>query len=465
MKALPGPGLTIGAWYGLMALTVATLLANLVNEVPILIAEPMKHDLLLSDIQIGALRGGAITLTTALAAFPIGWLADRIDRRKLYALCILIWSVAVSASGFAGSYSLLFFCWLGVALGEGAINPVTFSIIPDLVPRRRLLFANSVFFITQLLGVAAGLWIGGALLASMGTWKSSFPTALAGLADWRLTLVALGLPGPFVALMILLMPAMRSPKPADGVSRINYVSSTELIAFIKVHRWTLLPIFIGFGLIAGGNTALFGWVAIALVRFFGETPAEVGMRLAPIFAVAGISGVVLGGLIVRLIRRRFAERAAVKAAQFYGSLLVATTTLYLFAESATQVYTILGIQVLVSMATLVLGPTTVQSITPAAMRGRMFAVTGFFYVGYLALAPLLIGGISDALGPAPRNLIFAMIGVTLPSIAIGVVLLMMSERTLGRTLEAVRIADAEKSSMNLDVRPAGPIWKTDDANG
>jgi MFS family permease len=52
----------------------------------------IKGDLNLSDTQMGFISGAAFTITYALVAVPIAGLSDRISRKKIITVAIVIWS-------------------------------------------------------------------------------------------------------------------------------------------------------------------------------------------------------------------------------------------------------------------------------------------------------------------------------------------------------------------------------------
>src|SRR5690606_2616548 len=136
----------LSAWYALAILSTTVLYAVMDRQVLILLAQPLKVALNLSDTQIGSLQGVGAALFGAIAVFPLGWLADRMDRRILLALCILVWTVAIAACGLANSYwSLLFFVAL-LAAGEAGLSPIVFSLIPDLFPERQRMTANFIYY-------------------------------------------------------------------------------------------------------------------------------------------------------------------------------------------------------------------------------------------------------------------------------------------------------------------------------
>src|SRR5580693_6148662 len=86
-------------------------------------AAPIKHDLHLSDAQLGLLNGTAFVALYCVCGIPLGWLADRIDRRAVIALGLLIWSAMTAACAITGSFGAFFLARVGVGLGEACLVP------------------------------------------------------------------------------------------------------------------------------------------------------------------------------------------------------------------------------------------------------------------------------------------------------------------------------------------------------
>src|SRR5438128_252212 len=124
-------------WYGLAVMILVSTAGNSIGPILLLVIERVKADLSLSDTQIGLLRGIATTLVVALASYPIAWVADRVDRRLVFAGCMLVWAAATVGIGLANSYPMLLAMGVGMAFGEAVLGPVTFAIIPELFPPER----------------------------------------------------------------------------------------------------------------------------------------------------------------------------------------------------------------------------------------------------------------------------------------------------------------------------------------
>jgi MFS family permease len=140
------------SWVALVILSMAAWYAVIDKQVLILLAQPLRTDLGLSDTQIGGLQGAGAALFTAIAVVPLGWVSDRIDRRIVLAACVLVWSVAAAACAWATGYWSLLACVAFLAAGEAGLTPTVSAIVPDLVPERQRMTANFVLFGTVRVG-------------------------------------------------------------------------------------------------------------------------------------------------------------------------------------------------------------------------------------------------------------------------------------------------------------------------
>src|SRR6266581_7947351 len=80
---------------------------------------PLKTDLLISDTESGRINS-AFMLGYFLTAPFFGYLGDRISRKWLIALGILIWSAGTVLSGFATGIGVLLLFRVLVGVGEAS---------------------------------------------------------------------------------------------------------------------------------------------------------------------------------------------------------------------------------------------------------------------------------------------------------------------------------------------------------
>ncbi|MBT7369454.1 MAG: MFS transporter, partial [Gammaproteobacteria bacterium] len=88
-----------------------------------ILLEPIKHDLMLSDTELGLLGGLAFALFYATLGIPIAALADRWSRVKVLVISMVIWSAMTALCGMAVSFATLLLARIGVGVGEAGASP------------------------------------------------------------------------------------------------------------------------------------------------------------------------------------------------------------------------------------------------------------------------------------------------------------------------------------------------------
>src|SRR5690606_19083833 len=140
------------------------------------------------------------------------------DRRWLLAGCILAWSAATAACGFARDSTELLFAAVGVAIGEAVLTPLIYSMIPDLFPGERRTLANLVYFGASLVGAGLGLALSGALVGLLPEGP---------IRPWRLAFLVAAAPAPLLALGVAMIGRVPHGPVADTVR------ATGLAGFVK----------------------------------------------------------------------------------------------------------------------------------------------------------------------------------------------------------------------------------------
>ena len=159
-----------------------------------ILAPGIQKDLSLSDTQMGLLLGPSFSAVHFLAVLPAAWLADRYARRSVVAVGLFAWSVMTALSGIAQNFFHLFLARMGVGVGEAAGSPPSVALLSDTAPLAWRTRALSSLTVGALVGIAAGMLIGGYLGQHYG---------------WRIAFLAVGLPG--VALALLVRFTLRQP--------------------------------------------------------------------------------------------------------------------------------------------------------------------------------------------------------------------------------------------------------------
>ena len=103
-----------------------------------IVAIPVRHELGLSNTQVGLATGFAFALFYTGLGVPIAWLADRYNRVWILVVSLVAWSAMTALSGRAHSFSQLFLARAGVGVGEAGYSPASLALVSDLTaPAKR----------------------------------------------------------------------------------------------------------------------------------------------------------------------------------------------------------------------------------------------------------------------------------------------------------------------------------------
>jgi MFS family permease len=197
--ARPVGGSRAYAAYALFLLTLINFFNYADRNVVFAVFESIKHDLDLTDQQLGWI-GSAYIIVLSLAALPLGVLGDLRTRRGVIAWGVGIWSLFTSLGGAVRGFWQLFFCRAMVGVGEAGYGSASQALIAEYYKERQRAFALGIYSVGMALGGVLGVWLGGVLAEAYG---------------WRLAFLWLGVPGFLLALLAsrLREPERRPPAP------------------------------------------------------------------------------------------------------------------------------------------------------------------------------------------------------------------------------------------------------------
>ena len=270
--------------YVLGLLLGAYILSYLDRQILYILIEPIKAELGLSDSQIGFLGGVTFALFYATLGMPIAYLADRLSRKGIISISMLVWSGMTAMSGMATSFSHMLVARVGVAVGEAGCNPCAHSLISDLYPPKKRVSAMAVYQLGIPIGVMIGLFAGG--------WISEF-------FGWRAAFMAVGIPGVLFSVVIWLT----VKEPARGASELRQQNfdTPPTVRETVCHLWSLKSfrhLAMGTALIGFVVYQVFMWSPSFLIRSYGLSKGEAGTILALINGLGGGFGTWLGGYLV-----------------------------------------------------------------------------------------------------------------------------------------------------------------------
>lgn len=422
------------AYFTVALLMLAYVFAFVDRMALSLVIDPIRRDFGLNDTQVSALAGLAFVVCFVLFSFPFGrWVDRSAARPKALTLGVSLWSLAMLGCGLATNFWQLFLGRMLVGVGEAAVNPVAYSIIPDSFPPRRRGSAMAIY--------ASGASIGGGLAVYLGslllTWAERAQPSLPGigvLAPWQVLFVGLGLPGLFVAGFVHL--SLRDPpRRAPGAMP---ASSRDVAAYFAEHRALFLLMFLGFSGFAISNYAFTVWGPTYFMRVHHMSVAQVGLISGLGFAVFGTTGMILGGLWADRMQRRGHPEAPVwvslriawiQAPFFLGA--------YLSPEPRLAVVLFCCGMFTASMVGGLQGA-MVQALTPNRMRGQAAAVflTVVNVLG-LGVAPTVTAAMTDYVFGGPAEIGKSLAATCAGSLALAAVLLTLGMKRAHERAKAV----------------------------
>jgi EmrB/QacA subfamily drug resistance transporter len=321
-------------WWTLIAVSVATFMLLLDITVVNVALPSIREDLGASftDLQWVV---DAYALTLAALVLTAGSLADRLGRRRLFAVGLAIFSVASLLCALAPDPTFLNLARALQGVGGAAMFAVSLALVAqEFTAGRERGMAMGIYGASIGVAVATGPLVGGALTDSLG-WESVFylnvPVGVAAIAvtymklresrDPNATRVDWAGVATFSAAHLLLVLALvRGNDEGWGSAPIVSLlagSGLLLAAFIAIERRVaepMLPLglfrrraFTGVQLaafaVSGSLFALFLYITLYLQNYLGLSPLEAGMRFLPITLAAFLLGPIAGALLSRVPAR------------------------------------------------------------------------------------------------------------------------------------------------------------------
>ncbi len=201
--------------------------------------------------------GLAFSVFYTVLGLPIGWLADRGNRRAIMGWGVAIWSVMTcGVQDWPGHSGRLLVTRIGVGVGEATLTPAATSFIPDYFPPERLGRAMSVFSLGVFLGSGLAYVIGGAIVGLLEARGGMRVPLVGTVHPWQLVFFAVGFPGLLVALLFL---TVREPPQKSGNARSKLSPSCSPTCAETRVRSSATSL--GFSLSAMVNYGIAGWLA------------------------------------------------------------------------------------------------------------------------------------------------------------------------------------------------------------
>jgi MFS family permease len=414
---------SIGAWWVLAVLFSLYVFAFVDRHVLTILAPDIQKELALSDIQMGVILGPAFGLFYSIFGLPLGWAADRYPRRWVIFVGAILFGLATAATSIAGSFTALFIARMMVGIGEASLSPAAYSLLADKFPRNLFGTASAIYNTGMKIGTAGAYALGGLAVGLAANLVVTLPN-LGQLEPWRLACLMVGAPSVLIACLLF---TFREPA-RTSVARKGDASAGSIVSFLKAEKRLMIPMLLGFSLMAVCTFALSAWTPSYIVRRFGWTPVQYG----PVMAVVSLAAAAT--LIFKDAHVRFytwLQMAALPVAAV--TFFVPDPILFMICYGVLQV---------VALPTIVFMSSAIQLIVPGDLRGQITAVFlfGLQVIGS-SIGPIAVAGLTDYVFRDEKMVGYSMAIVVCTAMPIATILLRLSLKPLRRAVMAAE-ADA-----------------------
>jgi MFS family permease len=368
-----------GAVYALAVLFAINLMNFFDRQIIGGVGEGIRREWALSDTALGLL-GTVFTLLYAVVGLPLGRLSDRIERRKILAAGVFVWSLLTAASGAARSFSQLIVARLGVGIGEATCSPASTSLLGDFFPAALRARAVAIWMLGLPLGLGLANGAGGWILQNWG-WRNAFYLA--------------ALPGLVCAVFALMM-----REPARGMVEAHAVGCRRRPGnpyLLVLGTPTMLWVIVSGALHNFNMYALGAFVAPFLVRFHRMNFVDAGWVAAAVYGFSGVFGLTVGGILAdRLHAKRVDGRLIIGTLAILMSAPLMLLGLMRPRGDVVGFTLLMGTGVGVMFAYYSTVYSTIHDVVEPALRGTAMALYFFaMYVLGASMGPVGTGLVSD----------------------------------------------------------------------
>ena len=369
--------------YTLLLLALANFLNVADRSLLGIVVDPVKYELGLTDTQMSIVSGTAFVLFNLIMGIFIARWVDRGNRKLILTIGIALWSGATALTGLAHGFVSLGVTRILVGVGEATALPVAYSMIADLFQAARRPRAIAIFQLSTFFGLVTGSIVAGVVTAAHG---------------WRFMFVSCGLAG--FLLVLTLVVTMREPARTSSPSSQSLPDAHigQAIAHLARMRG-FVSLSLGTSMAAMAVGALPVWAPAFLLRSHNVPLAQVGALIGPAVGGGGIAGTLFAGwLATRLSRRQGSEVPGLWVPIIALPLATPFYLIYVFAPSVGM--TMGAAAVMNFLLATALGPCIAVAIGMAPPPMRALSSTLMLLASGIiggALAPLIVGRVSDAL--------------------------------------------------------------------
>ncbi len=336
-----------------------------------------------------ALLSVMTSLSIFLFALPAGALADIIDRRKLF-LITQYFSLAVALglgfltfSGYTTSSILLVFTLL-LGIGNAMSLPVNIVVQTEILPKKKILAAMTLFSVAVYIGLAAGPFLGGLVVAAVGAWAVFMLNALS-----------------FVG-VILFLHRWKKPSEDKTIPPEQVVGAIRRGLQYMRHSLHVRSLFVRDFVITICGSAFVSLLPLLARNESGPNSILFGVLIGAF----GIGGLISGLLIVPKIKKMSIEKRVTSAVILYAIAMGAISFQHTLYTTFIGIFVIGAALIVITSSLNFVAYNSVSSW----VKTRVVSVHQMMYWGGVALGSVVWGIVAEIWG-VPIALLAASIGL------------------------------------------------------
>jgi MFS family permease len=333
------------------------------------------RDLHLRGVESAAMIVTVYGLVYALGSYGAGVMADRVNRKAMLGVGLMLNAVAIVCMGLTRSYPALLLLAILAGLAGTLFHPSANALVPEHFPK-------SPGMVIGLLGIGSGLgffagpqYAGWRAETARWHWHS--------VADWQRPCVELGAAGLVMGALFLLL-AREARQGRDGLPRVVHPPLGKTL------RWRVLAIAVVLGCRDFAGVASLSLSSIYFQKAQHRDPKETGLFLG----IMMLMGVVANPLAVWLSPGRRRLRF-LTASLIISSFIIASVPL---APKA-WVLPVLCLFQSMHLGSYAMSDAAILERVPANVRGRVVGLFLTIAGSFAGISPWLMGFWTDRMGP------------------------------------------------------------------
>lgn len=363
---------SVASWSAVAVLSGLYMFSFVDRQILVLLIEPIKHDLRLTDTGVSLLTGLAFAAVYAVMGVPMGRAADLWSRKRVILLGATLWSLLTMLCGFARDFKEMFVARMGVGLGEAALTPAGYAMVADLFAPEKLARGMSVFVIGGVVGSGVSLILGGLVIDLVERVGVISLPIFGEMRVWQLALLTVG-----TLSLMMVIPLIFVTEPARRKSSGSAELSTRfsaVLGYMASGRRFFVSYVLGMSVVSLYFYGSSAWFPTYFIRVHEWSAGSIGMTLGTLSVPCLLIGGLSAGWCSDFLGRRGVSAPSIR-------ILVTVVLLSLPLPLATIVvsaiqakFVLLGLSYLLFGAIIVMAPIAVQLASPVQIRAQISAI-------------------------------------------------------------------------------------------